>query len=346
MDLDDTPEQAAYRTKVRAWLEDHSAEAPMLDAYEATGEDFGEDLGDDQMIAARRVWQGKLAEGAPALRRALARLAWRDSFDSGTPIEQLRFAAWKLIEWRDHPAPWRQIAFDREPRIDQLIEQVKLVAEAASRCPKPSDNLVRSLRPAQGVVTWIARAEAATCSRDYDTLESLLVKLLRDLKKDSKKGSGFFSSTVPREQLVEARTQLIQNLESFQIAADADLASLLRGDASRSVVGSTRSSLSPCDQATSCVCTSVVWSPSLRTIRVMLRCPGAISTRIGLTESDPAHAPDAARRAAASSTAQPRKRTTDPASTSRSGQYVTVTVIAVSAKLPTARLLWPLGTRP
>jgi ATP-dependent exoDNAse (exonuclease V) beta subunit len=180
---------------------------------------------------AFRTWiQKKLADGTPALRRALVRVAWRDSFDTGPPIDQLQYAAWKLIEWRDHPEPWRQVAFDRDHQIDRLIEQVRLIAEAASRCPKPTDNLVRSLRPAQGVITWIERAEAATRSRDYDTLESLLIKLLRDLKKDTKKGSGFFSSTVPREQVVGAREQLMQNLETFQIAADADLAALLRGE--------------------------------------------------------------------------------------------------------------------
>jgi ATP-dependent helicase/nuclease subunit A len=194
-----------------------------------------EELSEQQAVRiyerAFRAWiQKKLADGTPALRRALVRLAWRDSFDSGSPIDQLQYAAWKLIEWRDHPEPWRQVPFDRDHQIDQLIEQVKLIADAASRCPKPTDNLARSLRPAQGVITWIDRAEAATRSRDYDTLESLLIKLLRDLKKDTKKGSGFFSSTVPREQLVEARTQLMQNLETFQIAADADLAALLRGE--------------------------------------------------------------------------------------------------------------------
>ena len=180
--------------------------------------------------AFRRWIQAKLEQGSPALRRALVRLAWRDSLDAAPPIEQLQFAAWKLIEWRDHPEPWRQVPFDRERQVDHLIEQVKLVAEGASRCPKPNDNLVRSLRPAQGVVTWVERAEAASRSRDYDTLESLLIKLVRDLKKDGKKGSGFFSSAVSREQLVAARAQLTQNLEAFQIAADADLAALLRGE--------------------------------------------------------------------------------------------------------------------
>ena len=30
MDLDDTPEQAAYRAQVRSWLEEHKPEAPVL----------------------------------------------------------------------------------------------------------------------------------------------------------------------------------------------------------------------------------------------------------------------------------------------------------------------------
>jgi ATP-dependent helicase/nuclease subunit A len=178
---------------------------------------------------AFRSWiQRKLAEGAPALRRALARLATRGTGEHGAPMDQLKYAAWKLIEWRDHPAPWRQPPFDRNSEIGRLVEQVKLVGEAASLCPKPFDNLVKSLRPAQALVTWIQRSEAATRGRDYDSLESFLIKLLGDLKKDTKKGSGFFAQSLPREQVVAARSQLIENLEAFQAAADADLAATLR----------------------------------------------------------------------------------------------------------------------
>src|ERR1700693_4514696 len=86
---------------------------------------------------AFRAWfQRKLSEGAPGLRRVLARLAARESSDASPPITQLQYAAWKLIEWRDHPAPWRQPPFDLHTQIDQLIEQVKLVAEAVSHCRK------------------------------------------------------------------------------------------------------------------------------------------------------------------------------------------------------------------
>ena len=179
---------------------------------------------------AFRAWmQRKLGGGAPGLRRALVRLASRDSYDGASPIEQLQYAAWKLIEWRDHPAPWRTKEFHRETEIDRLVEQVHLIAEAASRCAKRNDNLVKSLRPAQALVTWIDRAEEAR-ARDYDSLESLLIKLIRDVKKNFQKGSGFFAEGVPREQVVEARQHLLDELEAFQQAADADLAAILRGE--------------------------------------------------------------------------------------------------------------------
>src|SRR3954451_23553793 len=49
MDLNDTPELAEYRTKVRAWLDEHKAEAPERDD-----------------VPARREWQRTLAEGGLA----------------------------------------------------------------------------------------------------------------------------------------------------------------------------------------------------------------------------------------------------------------------------------------
>jgi alkylation response protein AidB-like acyl-CoA dehydrogenase len=59
VDLNDTPEQARYRAKVRAWLEEHAHEAPV-------------EQGDDEAayVAAHRAWQGKLAAAG------LAAVAW------------------------------------------------------------------------------------------------------------------------------------------------------------------------------------------------------------------------------------------------------------------------------
>ena len=50
MDLNDTPELAEYRTKVRSWLEEHASEAPQRRGRE-----------DMESVAAHREWQGKLA---------------------------------------------------------------------------------------------------------------------------------------------------------------------------------------------------------------------------------------------------------------------------------------------
>jgi alkylation response protein AidB-like acyl-CoA dehydrogenase len=78
VDLDDTPEQVVYRTEVRAWLDEHSSEAPVLQGPGAIEDE-------DEIIAARRVWQGKLAEGG------LAGVVWpREYGGQGRgPIEQV-----------------------------------------------------------------------------------------------------------------------------------------------------------------------------------------------------------------------------------------------------------------
>ena len=76
MDLNDTPEQAAFRAKARAWLEEHSSEAPVLQGDGALTDA-------DEILAARRVWQRRLAEGG------LAGATWPAEFggQSAGPIE-------------------------------------------------------------------------------------------------------------------------------------------------------------------------------------------------------------------------------------------------------------------
>jgi alkylation response protein AidB-like acyl-CoA dehydrogenase len=75
VDLNDTPEQAAYRETVRAWLEDNRASAPPLSgSYE-----------DREYVGSRRAWQRRLAEAG------LAGVAWpREYGGQGLgPIEQV-----------------------------------------------------------------------------------------------------------------------------------------------------------------------------------------------------------------------------------------------------------------
>jgi alkylation response protein AidB-like acyl-CoA dehydrogenase len=78
VDLDDTPDQAAYRAQARKWLEDHRSEAPVLSGPNALKDE-------DEIIAARRAWQGKLAEAG------LAGVTWPKEFGGQGlgPIEQV-----------------------------------------------------------------------------------------------------------------------------------------------------------------------------------------------------------------------------------------------------------------
>ena len=59
MDLNDTPELAEYREGIRGWLQEHRDEAPVI-----RGEGAIED--ERELVAARRAWQRKLAEGGLA----------------------------------------------------------------------------------------------------------------------------------------------------------------------------------------------------------------------------------------------------------------------------------------
>jgi len=78
VDLDDTPEQATYRAEVRTWLEQHKSEAPVLEGPGAIEDE-------SEIIAARRAWQGKLAEGG------LAGVTWPKEYGGQGlgPIEQV-----------------------------------------------------------------------------------------------------------------------------------------------------------------------------------------------------------------------------------------------------------------
>jgi alkylation response protein AidB-like acyl-CoA dehydrogenase len=75
VDLNDTPEQLAFREKVRGWLEEHASEAPPR-----TGASD-----DTAYIDSRRAWQRKLAEAG------LAGQTWPKEFggQGRGPIEQV-----------------------------------------------------------------------------------------------------------------------------------------------------------------------------------------------------------------------------------------------------------------
>lgn len=181
---------------------------------------------------AFRSWlERQLDRESPGLKRAFARLAWRDSWDDSAPLEQLQWAGRKLIEWRDYTAPWHREPFARDEEIATIVRLVRELAEASAKPRRVNDNLYRALAPARYLAESIARSERAR-PRDADALESLILKLGRDLRRDTKKGSGAYGEGVSREDLLARREELLRWIDDFRRRADADLAASLRQEMS------------------------------------------------------------------------------------------------------------------
>jgi ATP-dependent exoDNAse (exonuclease V) beta subunit len=175
-----------------------------------------------------RAWLERRLNGdSPGLRRAFARLANTPAWDKTPPLEQLQYAGKKLVDWRDYNAPWRREPFAREEEIATLVRMARELAEVSARPRKVNDNLYQSLRPLHWFIESVDRAEAVT-ARDHDALESLLIKLGRDLSRDPKKGSGDYGGGALRENLLRRREEMLQWIDDFRRRADADLAALLR----------------------------------------------------------------------------------------------------------------------
>jgi ATP-dependent exoDNAse (exonuclease V) beta subunit len=173
-----------------------------------------------------RTWlERRLSEPSPGLRRAFARLAWRDSWDDSPPLEQLQYAGRKLVEWRDYPAAWRREHFSRDEEVETILRMARELADLSSRPRRVTDNLYIGLQPVRLMVQGLA-------AHDPDSLEAAVLKLGRDLRRDTKKGSGDYGGGVSREDLLQRRDELLRWIEDFRRRADADLAAELREEMS------------------------------------------------------------------------------------------------------------------
>jgi ATP-dependent helicase/nuclease subunit A len=205
-------------------------ERPVEARVDPSFEELNEQEGGRLYQQAFRTWlERRLGQDSPGLKRAFARLAWRDSWDDSPPLEQLQWAGRKLIEWRDYTAPWRREPFAREEEIDTMVRMVCELARWSSRPRRVNDNLYKGLRRARDLAGSIEHAEKVS-RRDYDALESLILKLARDLRRDLKKGSGAFGEGVAREDLLARRDDLLRWIDEFRRRADADLAAALRAE--------------------------------------------------------------------------------------------------------------------
>jgi hypothetical protein len=164
-----------------------------------------------------RWFERQLEVPGPGVRRVLRRRTRTDG-----PRGLLESAADELLKWRDFPAPWRRVPFDRDREIDGIMADLAALGPQAAPAAE-KDFLARSLHEIASFVDHVARRERLR-GRDYDGLEAELVDLSRDKhwrwRGWVRRGDGPMEERRSRRDAVKAR------LDAFVRAAGADLAPL------------------------------------------------------------------------------------------------------------------------
>jgi len=170
-------------------------------------------------------YQRKLDDPPPSLSRVLALRRWERGRG---PRDTLLASVQRLVERRDFDTPWQRPAFDRDAQIDVLVRQVSALGDWAQRAKRGRDDLARCLQHFAALAEKIREREPAR-GRDHDLLEYELRTLhgLRDAW--GRKGRGDdYADGVPRQQLLDQRASLRDQLGQFVSRAEADLAAALQ----------------------------------------------------------------------------------------------------------------------
>jgi ATP-dependent exoDNAse (exonuclease V) beta subunit len=166
-----------------------------------------------------------------SLRRPRRMSWWRDTEEGDGPIERLRRAGRDLLQWRDHPAPWKRPQWDRAHTIDRVVQSVLDAAEMTASPIYDRDILYQDTVSLRRSASEIARTSQQS-PRDYDGLEALLTALAsdRNLAKTRKGSGAMYSKTLSRDAVLQARAGLLSALETFKTIADADLAGYVHAE--------------------------------------------------------------------------------------------------------------------
>ncbi|RPI56095.1 MAG: ATP-dependent deoxyribonuclease subunit A, partial [Acidobacteria bacterium] len=211
-------------------LRERPVEALVDPLFTVLTEGQGQRLYDE---AFRRWMEDQLADPPEGVRRSLRRPSFsgfgaQPEFDDG-PIGRISHAGWELIQWRDFEGGWTRHPFDRRSRIDTLAAQLSDFVQLLANPANPYDNLFYDSRLARQLCDDLRRTESVV-GRDYDRLEAALIELGRNRDfKSARKGNGkIYRQGVLREDVWQARENLMNALAAFERDANADLAVLLR----------------------------------------------------------------------------------------------------------------------
>jgi ATP-dependent exoDNAse (exonuclease V) beta subunit len=201
-------------------LREHPVEAGIDPLFDVGAEDVTRPLFG---LAFDRWFEQQLASPGEGVRRILRRRPKDDG-----PKGMLRRAAWALAERRDFPMGWRHNPdFDREQKIDALIGEMKSLARWADS-GEERDYFFKSLKELKGFVDDVTRTETLG-ERDYDGIEAQLTGFARSWHSEWV-GYRSKNDTIPKDELIQRRNALKQNLDDFNDVAGADLAPKLRDE--------------------------------------------------------------------------------------------------------------------
>jgi ATP-dependent exoDNAse (exonuclease V) beta subunit len=189
---------------------------------------------------AFQTWLHDQLENPPeGVRRALRRSVWsRDGRDDDDgPVDRIRRAGRELAEWRDFDGVWRRDEFDRDAMLQRAIAQVHQLAALTADPISTRDPLFLDTAPVRELSHDVQTAMRFDAG-DPDGWEARVIDLAqnRNLRRARRGRDRMFSAAVTRDAVWTAFEALLTELDTFQHAADCDLAALLHVEL-RDVVG-------------------------------------------------------------------------------------------------------------
>ncbi len=184
------------------------------------------------------LWlQGALDAPGEGVRRALRRRPPAFTFSEPEavgdgPTDRIRRAAWRLTTWRRYERPWRREDFPRAAVIDQIVAHLKEFADLTDLAAnRTRDRLFLDTQPARSAAQNIQTTDAVRPRRrDYDGIEALLVDLAanRNFTNPRKSAGTRYGEGTTRAHVLDQHTKIVDVLQRFRKAADADLVASLR----------------------------------------------------------------------------------------------------------------------
>jgi ATP-dependent helicase/nuclease subunit A len=202
-------------------LRERPVEARVDPMFEVAPEDIAGEMFD---AAFDRWFEQVLSNPGEGMRRLLRR---HDLSQRMGPREIARRAAFELMNWRDFDSPWQYAPFERDAEINALITEIEAIGKL-SELGGQDDWLAKSLGEIAKPVKEATRLEKVR-GRDYDALESVLIRLCPGRHWDWKGYGGDFGQT-PRDEIFQRRAALRERLQKFRDDAGANLAPILRDE--------------------------------------------------------------------------------------------------------------------